>query len=142
MVIAGKKINFLGDSITEGAGVSCQENIYLNVMKKQYNLSCARNYGISGTRFAKQLNSSAEVSFDNDFILRAEKMENDAKYSILPNCELREKMWRKSWKLMEKINYYLYDASGMYRKDKKHLLTNSGCLNIDLLNTDRTNKNE
>jgi len=61
-----------------------------------------------------------------------EKRENDAKYSQLPNCEAREKMWKKSWDLMMKINYYIYDTTGSFRKDKRHLLT-GGSLDIKML---------
>lgn len=64
--------------------------------------------------------------------LEKEKRENDAIYGKLLNCELREKLWKKSWNLMERINYYIYDASGNYRKDKRHLLT-GGSLDIGLL---------
>ena len=61
-----------------------------------------------------------------------EKRENDARYSNLPNGEARKRMWKKSWELMKKINYYIYDATGMYRKDKRHLLI-GGSLDINLL---------
>lgn len=54
MELKGKKINFLGDSITEGVGASAPEKIYLNVLKENAGLAEARNYGISGTRIAKQ----------------------------------------------------------------------------------------
>ena len=64
--------------------------------------------------------------------LEKEKRENDAAYSKLPNCEQREKMWKKSWNLMLKINAYIYDARGDFRKDKMYLL-NNGSLNIKLL---------
>ena len=43
MVLTNKKINFLGDSITEGVGTSAPENIYLNVIKAECNLAEARN---------------------------------------------------------------------------------------------------
>ncbi len=78
MELAGKKINFLGDSITEGHGTSSKDKIYLNLIKEKYNLSCARNYGISGTRIARQTNPSAEPRFDLDFCRRADEMEDDA----------------------------------------------------------------
>jgi hypothetical protein len=64
--------------------------------------------------------------------LEKEKRENDARYSNLPNCEAREKMWKKSWNLMLKINAMIYDGRGEYRKDKRHLLT-GGSLDIELL---------
>jgi len=54
MDLKNKKINFLGDSITEGVGTACREEIYLNLIKEAEGLAEARNYGISGTRLAVQ----------------------------------------------------------------------------------------
>ena len=54
MELKGKKINFLGDSITQGVGVDSPEKIYLNVLKEKCGLAEARNYGISATRIARQ----------------------------------------------------------------------------------------
>ena len=39
MELKGLKANFLGDSITEGYGVADAENIYLNVLKREYGLA-------------------------------------------------------------------------------------------------------
>lgn len=77
MTLQGKKINFLGDSITEGCGVSCQENVFHQVMKREYGLAEARNYGVGGTRFARQMVPS-EPKWDQDFCRRAAEMEKDA----------------------------------------------------------------
>ena len=52
MELKNKKINFLGDSITQGVGTTEDKYIYLNVMKNECGLAAARNYGISGTRIA------------------------------------------------------------------------------------------
>ena len=54
MDLKGLKINFLGDSITQGVGTACEAEIYLNRMKESEGLAEARNYGISGTRLAVQ----------------------------------------------------------------------------------------
>lgn len=54
MKLQGLKINFLGDSITEGVGASGKDKIYHAVLKERTGLAEARNYGISGTRFALQ----------------------------------------------------------------------------------------
>ena len=78
MELKNKKINFLGDSITEGVGVSSEENIYLNVIKREASLSEARNYGISGTRIARQRKPSEDPRMDLDFISRVEEMDADA----------------------------------------------------------------
>ncbi len=52
MELKGKIINFLGDSITQGVGVSGVDKIYLNLIKERFQLAKANNYGISGTRIA------------------------------------------------------------------------------------------
>ena len=64
--------------------------------------------------------------------LEKQKRENDAKYASLDNSPEREKLHAKSWKLNEQINAMIYDSSGMYRKDKRHLLT-GGSLDIELI---------
>ena len=48
MELKGKKICFLGDSITEGHGVSCKENIYCNILAQKHGFT-ALNYGTGGT---------------------------------------------------------------------------------------------
>ena len=78
MELKGKKINFLGDSITEGVGTSAPEHIYINVIKNMCWLAEVRNYGISGTRIARQTFMNPSDPFDNDFMLRAPKMDADA----------------------------------------------------------------
>ncbi len=76
MELQGKKINFLGDSITQGVGVGTAEEIYLNVLKNKCGLAEARNYGISATRFARQSNFETEnlPAFCDRFMF----MDNDA----------------------------------------------------------------
>ena len=55
MELKGKIINFLGDSITEGAGVSnISGNRYDNRLKIMYELKEVYNYGIGGSRLAHQ----------------------------------------------------------------------------------------
>ena len=78
MELKGKKINFLGDSITHGSGVSCAENIYHQIMKRSYGLAEARNYGVGGTRIARQLVPSPDPQFDQTFLMRAAEMDRDA----------------------------------------------------------------
>ncbi len=77
MELKGKIINFLGDSITEGAGTSCAEATYHSLIKKRCGLKEAHNYGIGGTRIARQTEITSLVR-DRDFILRARMMEKDA----------------------------------------------------------------
>ena len=78
MDLKNVKINFLGDSITEGAGASVYKNCYVEVMKREYGLSEARNYGIGGTRIARQRTPSEESKFDLDFCSRVAEMDADA----------------------------------------------------------------
>lgn len=71
------KINFLGDSITEGAGASCAEEKYVNVVGRL--LGCeVRNFGVGGTRIARQTVPSEVGIYDEDFLKRSEKMPFDA----------------------------------------------------------------
>lgn len=78
MELKGKKINFLGDSITEGCGASRPELGYVEVMKEKYALAAARNYGIGGTRIARQHVPSENAAFDRDFVSRVAEMDPDA----------------------------------------------------------------
>lgn len=78
MELRQKKINFLGDSITEGHGVSCRENTFCNLLARDEGLAAARNYGIGGTRIAPQHSRSGNNAWDQDFISRVEKMAPDA----------------------------------------------------------------
>lgn len=72
MELSGKIINFLGDSITEGTGVSDIENFrYDNIIKKRCGLKAVNNYGIGGTRIAHQITSSHNPRYDLCFCGRA-----------------------------------------------------------------------
>lgn len=84
MELKGKKINFLGDSITQGVGVSSPENKYVEVFAKKYELALARNYGISGTRIARQQNpTDSNPPFDKDFCSRVCEMDTDADIVVI-----------------------------------------------------------
>lgn len=76
MELKGKKVVFLGDSITEGVGASKPENRFTDVFGR---LSGAKvyNYGVGGTRIAPQRDNRGE-RWDLDFILRADETEKDA----------------------------------------------------------------
>ena len=55
MELKGKIIDFLGDSITEGVGVTDRENNrYDNILKRRYDLKAVYNYGVGGSRLAHQ----------------------------------------------------------------------------------------
>ncbi|MBO5891679.1 MAG: SGNH/GDSL hydrolase family protein [Oscillospiraceae bacterium] len=72
MELKGKKIAFLGDSITEGTGVQdCANNRYDNILKRECQLAKVFNYGIGGTRLAHQRMPSASPRHDLCFCGRA-----------------------------------------------------------------------
>ena len=77
MDLRGKKILFLGDSITQGAGATKKENVYLEVCAKKLGAK-AVNFGVGGTRIAPQITPSAEAFCDEYFLLRAKKMDKEA----------------------------------------------------------------
>ena len=79
MNVKGFKINFLGDSITEGVGVTDKENSrYDNRLKKMLGLSMVNNYGISGTRLAHQSRPSEKPRHDLCFCGRVYNMDTSA----------------------------------------------------------------
>lgn len=71
------KINFLGDSITQGAGASKYDNCFVKLVEKETSAVC-RNYGIGGTRIANQTKPSADAVYDKGFCSRIEQMDADA----------------------------------------------------------------
>lgn len=77
MNLKDKKVLFLGDSITEGVGASSGETNYVSVFA-QISGAAVKNYGVSGTRIARQIAKSEWEQCDRDFLERADKMENDA----------------------------------------------------------------
>ena len=82
MELKGTKINFLGDSITEGAGTSSHDKMYTMLIEREYGAIC-QNYGIGGTRIARQKNASAEEKFDRDFVSRVPEMDADADIVVI-----------------------------------------------------------
>lgn len=77
MELKGKKIAFLGDSITEGAGVENPDNFFWKRIGRLTGAECY-GYGIGGTRIAPQHSQSAEERWDNDFGSRVDEMIPDA----------------------------------------------------------------
>ena len=71
------KINFLGDSITEGAGCSGQDKIYHALLAKKYHMDAYVD-GIGGSRFARQVQIDPESRADRDFCMRVEEMPEGA----------------------------------------------------------------
>ena len=82
MELKGLKINFLGDSITQGIGASSAEKVYHALLKESAELREAKNYGISGTRIARQTakpqNEEEDFLFNNAFCDRYILMDDDA----------------------------------------------------------------
>ena len=78
MKLEGMKINFLGDSITEGQGTTAFEKRYHQIIKQKYNMQAAHAYGLGGTRIARQKSITEDCTkCDLYFELRAEIMERD-----------------------------------------------------------------
>ena len=80
MELKGKIIDFLGDSITEGVGVSDLENRYDNRLAKACGLKAVYNYGIGGTRLAHQQTPSEKPRHDLCFCGRA--------YNLNPSADI------------------------------------------------------
>ena len=79
MDIKGFKVNFLGDSITEGVGVTDLANCrYDNRLAVMCQLSAVNNYGIGGTRLAHQIQASETPRYDLCFCGRAYNMDTTA----------------------------------------------------------------
>ena len=68
MELKNKVINFLGDSITEGVGASSAETRYVDRVAVLAGLARANNYGISGTRIARQKKVQAISCLYNSFL--------------------------------------------------------------------------
>lgn len=77
-----KKINFLGDSITEGACAEQPHNMYSYLVSEHFHAEEC-NFGISGTRIARQFTpSTPDIGNDETFIERAVKMPKDADFTF------------------------------------------------------------
>ena len=84
MDIKGLKVNFLGDSITEGTGVTDVKNCrYDNRLAVMCGLSKINNYGIGGTRLAHQIHPSEKPRYDLCFCGRAFDMDTSADMVIV-----------------------------------------------------------
>ena len=75
------KINFLGDSITEGALAGILENRYSTLTAKHFGAE-ELNFGVSGTRIAKQVKRTNNPD-DDVFMQRAVKMPTDADFTFV-----------------------------------------------------------
>jgi len=79
MKLEGLTINFLGDSITEGIGTTAPDKLFHHIIKETCNMEFAYNYGVSGTRIARQTIPTREnPKWDMTFELRSEIMDRNA----------------------------------------------------------------
>lgn len=78
MELKGKRIAFLGDSITEGWGTSCVENRYDNVLLREAELGSTFTDGVGGTRIAYQRGASGDPRWDLYFCGRAASLDLSA----------------------------------------------------------------
>ena len=77
MELKGLTINFLGDSITEGKGVLIPENRFTDRIAVEGKCIC-RNYGVGGTRIARQTKASDPTRYDLDYNARFLCMDHNA----------------------------------------------------------------
>ena len=77
MELKNKKIAFLGDSITEGVGVTDLSNMYYNRIQRECGIRELYIDGIGGTRIARQKNPSEKPRHDLYFIPRVDDIDED-----------------------------------------------------------------
>ena len=82
MELKNKKVLFLGDSITEGTGASSPETCYVSVFGKISGAE-VKNYGIGGTRIARQRRKSVKERHDKDFLSRVDGMDDNAEIVVV-----------------------------------------------------------
>ena len=83
MELKNKKIAFLGDSITEGVGVSAEDKIYWSLIAQKTGAKCY-GYGIGGTRIAPQRVPTDFCPIaDRHFASRVEEMISDADIVVI-----------------------------------------------------------
>lgn len=75
------RINFLGDSITQGGGASSHDHAYTALVCKRFGAT-ENNFGVGGTRIAPQTDGQNDP-YGEYFILRAEKMPTDADFTFV-----------------------------------------------------------
>lgn len=82
MEIKGLTINFLGDSITEGKGVLDPQNRFVDRITAEAGCIC-RNYGVGGTRIARQSKASDPTRYDLDYNARFLCMDHNADLIVI-----------------------------------------------------------
>lgn len=77
MELKGIKMACLGDSITEGVGVSHMTNMYYNRIQRECGIRELYIDGIGGTRIARQQSPSEDPRIDAHFISRVDAIDED-----------------------------------------------------------------
>ena len=77
MELKGKKIAFLGDSITEGCGTTGEDATFWRILGRETGAEVF-GYGIGGTRIARQTTERDDLAADSCFSYRYRLMEDDA----------------------------------------------------------------
>lgn len=115
MQLSGKKILFLGDSITHGAGVSSRENIFCRIVERETGAECLE-YGVSGSRIAPQPDG-VENPQRLPFGVRAKEMEPGADLVVV----------------MGGTNDYIHGAAPLGQMDDRTNDTFYGALHLLIL---------
>ena len=72
-------VNSLEDSIADVRGTSAPRKVFRQIIKGKYNLKYVYNYGIVGTRIARQIVPTKEnTRWDLTFELRSDIMQRNA----------------------------------------------------------------
>lgn len=82
MLLQGKKILFLGDSITEGAGTSSHEHRYFEIIQAKTGAIC-KGYGVGGTRITRIKEKSDNPEHDRWFNSRIDELDKDADIIVI-----------------------------------------------------------
>ena len=82
MELKGKKILFLGDSITQGLGVENPENIFINRIAAKTGAVCV-NFGVSGTKIQNMIYQYENEAKNESFIQRVDRMDDEADIIIV-----------------------------------------------------------
>lgn len=77
MELNGKKILFLGDSITQGVGVANPDNIFVNRIASKTGAIC-KNFGVSGTKIQNMIFQYEDKARNESFIQRVDRMDPEA----------------------------------------------------------------
>ena len=119
MELQGIKMACLGDSITEGVGVSDLTNMYYNRLQRECGIRELYIDGIGGTRIARQQTPSQDPRIDSYFISRVDAIDADCDLVLVfggtndfghgdapmgtPNDRTVDTFWGASHVLCEKL---------------------------------------